>query len=214
MKQSLLMTEYELSKYFPVMAEKALREELLENAEIHQFPANSTLLDVGKYVKVLPLVLNGSIKVVKEADDKEILMYYIRPGESCIMSISACISNEKFKIKAITEEKTELLLVPYTFVNIWLQKYSTWNTFVINAYKNRFEHILDAFNAVAFQKMDERLLHYLKQKAQITKSKTIKVTHQQIANDLATARVVISRLLKELEHQGKIEQARGEVRLL
>lgn len=208
------MTEYELSKYFPAMAEKALREELIENAELHEFPANSTLLDVGKYVKVLPLVLNGCIKVIKEAEDKEILMYYIRPGESCIMSISACISNEASKIKAVTEEKTEMLLVPYTFVNIWLQKYSTWNAFVINSYKNRFEHILDAFNAVAFQKMDERLMHYLEQKSQITKSKKIKVTHQQIANDLATARVVISRLLKELEHQGKIKQGRGEVQLL
>jgi len=207
------ITEHQLSKYFPVMAEKALREELLANAEMHKFDENSVLLEVGKYVKVLPLVLKGCIKVVKEMDGKEILMYYIRPGESCIMSISACISHEKSKIKAVTEEETELLLIPYNFVNVWLQKYPTWNSFVINSYKNRFENILDAFNAVAFQKMDERLILYLEQRASITNSKTIKITHQQIANDLATARVVVSRLLKELEHQGKISQTRGRVTL-
>lgn len=209
-----IMNEYQLSKYFPAFTEKELREELLSRCQFHQFEAKMTLMEQGQYVKVLPLVLNGTVKVIKEDGEKEILMYYIKSGESCIMSISACISNEKSQIKAITEEPTDILLVPYELVNGWLLKYSTWNSFVIASYKARFENMLDAFNAVAFQKMDTRLVHYLKQKANISGQTTLKITHGQIAAELATARVVISRLLKDLENQGKISQARGSITIL
>lgn len=208
------MNEYQLSKFFPAFTEKGLREELLSHCQLHRFESKMTLMEQGQYVKVLPLVLNGTVKVIKEGDDKEILMYYIKRGESCIMSISACISNEKSQIKAITEEPTDILLVPYELVNDWLLKYPTWNSFVIASYKERFENMLNAFNAVAFQKMDTRLIHYLKQKSSISGQSTLKITHGQIASELATARVVVSRLLKDLENQGKITQARGSITIL
>ena len=208
------MNEYQLSKYFPAFTEKDLREELLNKCEFHHFESKITLMEQGQYVKVLPLVLNGIVKVIKEDNEKQILMYYIKKGESCIMSISACISNEKSQIKAITESPTDILLIPYELVNSWLLKYPTWNAFVIASYKERFENMLDAFNAVAFQKMDTRLIHYLQEKADITDSFKLKITHEQIATDLGTARVVISRLLKDLENQGKIEQSRGSILIL
>jgi CRP/FNR family transcriptional regulator len=208
------MNEHQLSKYFPAFTEKGLREELLNKCQFHHFEAKTVLMKQGQYVKVLPLVLNGTVKVIKEDNDREILMYYIRQGESCIMSISACINNEKSQIKAITESPTDILLIPYELVNSWLLKYPTWNTFVIASYKERFENMLDAFNAVAFQKMDTRLIHYLQEKASITGSSKLKITHEQISTDLATARVVVSRLLKDLENQGKIKQSRGLISIL
>lgn len=208
------MKEHELSKYFPQFTEKALRETLLEECSLMSFEADIILMEAGQYVKVLPLVLEGSIKVIKEENDKEILMYYIQKGESCIMSISACIHHEKSQIKAITETPVLALLVPYHLVNSWLLKYSTWNAFVIASYKERFELMLNAFNAVAFQKMDTRLEHYLEQKAKATNNNELKVTHTQIANELATARVVITRLLKNMENEGRISQRRGYITLL
>lgn len=208
------MKEYELSKYFPQFTEKELRETLLKECSLMSFEPNTVLMEAGQYIKVLPLVLEGSIKVIKEKDEKEILMYYIQKGESCIMSISACISNEKSQIKAISETSILALLVPYHLVNSWLLKYATWNAFVIKSYKERFELILDAFNAVAFQKMDTRLEHYLIQKAKATNHNELKITHAQIAAELATARVVVSRLLKNLEDEGRISQRRGHITLL
>ncbi|MFK7950644.1 MAG: Crp/Fnr family transcriptional regulator [Saprospiraceae bacterium] len=208
------MKEYELSRYFPQFTEKELRETLLEKCSLMSFEPNTVLMKAGEYVKVLPLVLEGSIKVIKEENDKEILMYYIQKGESCIMSISACIHNEKSQIKAITETSIVALLVPYDLVNSWLLKYSTWNAFVIASYKERFELMLTAFNAVAFQKMDTRLEYYLEQKAKATNNNELKVTHTQIANELATARVVVTRLLKNMENEGRISQRRGYITLL
>jgi len=208
------MKEHELSKYFPQFTEKELRENLLNECSLMSFEPNTVLMKSGQYIKVLPLVLEGSIKVIKKKDEKEILMYYIQKGESCIMSISACISNEKSQIKAISETSILALLVPYHFVNSWLLKYPTWNAFVIASYKERFELVLDAFNAVAFQKMDTRLEHYLLQKVKATNHNELKITHAQIATELATARVVISRLLKNLEDEGRISQRRGYIALL
>lgn len=208
------MKEHELSKYFPQFTEKKLRETLLEECSLMSFEANTVLMEAGQYVKVLPLVLEGSIKVIKEEENKEILMYYIQKGESCIMSISACIHNEKSQIKAIAETSILALLVPYHLVNSWLLKYPTWNAFVIASYKERFELMLNAFNAVAFQKMDARLEYYLEQKAKATNNNELKITHHQIANELATARVVVTRLLKNMENEGRISQRRGYITLL
>lgn len=205
------MTEHELSKFFPQFTEKTLRETLLNECSLMSFEPKTVLMETGQYVKVLPLVLEGSIKVIKEEEEREVLMYYILKGESCIMSISACISNEKSQITAIAETPILALLVPYHLVNSWLLKYPTWNAFVIASYKERFELILNAFNAVAFQKMDARLEYYLKQKVKVTNNNELKITHSQIANELATARVVISRLLKTMEADGKISQRRGYI---
>lgn len=205
------MNEHQLYKYFPSLGEKQLRETLLSQCSIQTFEKDMVLLEEGKYVKVLPLVIDGSVKVFKKDYDKEILMYYIKSGESCIMSISACINDEKSQIHAVTAETTKVILVPIRYVNDWMRLFPTWNTFIISSYQSRFDNLLTAFNAVVFEKMDTRLIRYLKEKATILGHSKLKITHIEIATELATARVVISRLLKDLENQGKIEQTRGYI---
>jgi CRP/FNR family transcriptional regulator len=205
------MDEYQLHKYFPSLGEKELRETLLNECSIQTFEKDTILLEEGNYVKVLPLVIEGSVKIFKKDYDKEILMYYIKSGESCIMSISACIKDEKSQVQAITSDSTKVILVPIRFVNDWMRLFPTWNTFIISSYQSRFDNLLTAFNAVVFEKMDTRLVQYLKEKANVLGSSTLKTTHIEIATELATARVVISRLLKDLENQGKIKQTRGYI---
>ncbi len=214
MEKTAPLLEHELSKYFPAFKEKTLREQMIKLCAFKSFKKDMVLLEEGTYVKMLPLVLKGSIKIMRQEGDKEILLYYIQGGQSCIMCISACIHNEKSPVKVVTEEDTEVILVPLHLVNNWLKIFSTWNTFVIDSYKSRFEDMLDAFNTVVFQKMDARILNYLKQKQLISNTNVVKTTHQQIANELATARVVVSRILKDLEHRGKIKQGRGEIKLI
>jgi CRP/FNR family transcriptional regulator len=205
------MDEYQLHKYFPSLGEKELRETLLNECSIQTFEKDTILLEEGNYVKVLPLVIEGSVKIFKKDYDKEILMYYIKSGESCIMSISACIKDEKSQVQAITSDSTKVILVPIRFVNDWMRLFPTWNTFIISSYQSRFDNLLTAFNAVVFEKMDTRLVQYLKEKSNVLGSSTLKTTHIEIATELATARVVISRLLKDLENQGKIKQTRGYI---
>ena len=206
------MTEYHISKQFPLLSEKNLRETLLEHCSVHTFERDTVLMEEGSYVKLLPLVFNGRVKVFREEDSKEILLYYIGSGESCIMSISACVQAPQSRIKAVVEEKSEIILVPTLLVNKWLTVFPSWNMFIMDSYRIRFDNVLDAFNAVAFNKLDKRLINYLKQKAH--PSNTIQITHQQIANELNTARPVISRLLKALENQGKIKLLRGAILII
>ena len=173
------------------------------------------LLRIGEYIKVVPLVLSGSIRVIRNDESgKEILLYHIAAGESCALSISACLTNSKSHALAITEEETTALLVPADKVQKWMQQYPVWNSFVMTLYDQRFREMLDAFDAIAFKQMDSRLLDWLKEKQQLQANKQIIITHQQLANELGTAREVVSRLLKQLERQGSIKNHRGMIEIL
>lgn len=173
------------------------------------------LLQVGEYIKVVPLVLSGSIRVIRNDDSgKEILLYHITSGESCALSISACLTNSKSQAIAITEEETTALLIPADKVQKWMRQYPLWNEFVMTLYDQRFRELLDAFDAIAFKQMDTRLLDWLKEKQQQHPNKQVVITHQQLANELGTAREVVSRLLKQLERQGSVKNHRGMIEIL
>lgn len=194
--------------------EKGLREKIVEKCQVQMVPADTMILSEGAYVKVVPIVLSGLVKVFKQVDEKEILLYYIQPSESCIMSISSSFKNEKSQVKAITEEDSELLLLPSQYIGDWQKLYPSMNQFIIDLYKKRFEDVLNAFNAVAFQKMDERIMDYLTNKSQSLSARKLTVTHQKIADDLGIARETVSRLLKKLEHDQRLSLSRGSITLL
>ena len=149
-----------------------------------------------------------------DEDGREILLYYIRPGESCIMSFLGGIHNDTSKVIAIAEEPTEILFIPIDKVNELIREYPEWLDYIFRLYHRRFEELLEVVNAVAFKKMDERLLAFIKKKSEMTNNKVINVTHEQLANELGTVRVVISRLLKQMEEEGLVELGRNKITLV
>lgn len=167
------------------------------------------------YIKSIPIVISGTIKVMRTDDDgREILLYYIKSGESCIMSFLGGLHQDTSKVKAIAEDKTEVLFIPTEKLNVLMKEYPEWLDYMFRLYHKRFEELLEVVNAIAFKKMDERLMDYLEKKVKLTGSNTISITHEQLANELGTARVVVSRLLKQLETEGVVELGRNKISLI
>jgi CRP/FNR family transcriptional regulator len=192
-----------------------LKDEVASFSELRIVKADTVILQEDSYIKSIPLVVSGSIKVVRtDANGHEILLYYITAGESCIMSFLGGIHDETSKIKAIVEEDAEILLIPVDKASEWVKKFPEWSDFIFKLYLKRFEELLSVVNAIAFQKLDVRLLHLLKQKAELMHSKEIKVTHQQLAEELGTAREVVSRVAKQMENDGLIQLSRNKITLM
>lgn len=191
------------------------KKEITESGELKLFKAGSVILDMYAYVNYIPLVLSGSIKVIRtEEDGREILLYYITPGESCIVSILSGMKQDTSKVKAIVEEDAEILMVSLQKAKEWIKKYPEWTDFIFNLYQKRFEELLDIVNSVAFQKVDARIMHLLKQKSELYQSKELNVTHQQIADELGITREATSRVLKQLEKSKLIILSRNKISLM
>ena len=204
----------ELKASYGHLFEDVLLNEIAEVAILKELPEDDTLIDVGQYIKYMPLLLDGVIKILREdSDGDELLLYFLEKGETCAMTLSCCLGQSKSNIRAITETKTRLLIVPIQKMEEWTSKYKSWRNFVFDSYHNRFMEILDTIDTIAFFNMDKRLLKYLKDKATVTKDKTIHTTHQEIAHELHTSRVVISRLLKTLESDNILELRRNRIRI-
>ncbi|AZJ34932.1 Crp/Fnr family transcriptional regulator [Tenacibaculum singaporense] len=205
----------DLQKYYGYLFEEALLKEITDVAIAKEFKSNEVIIDIGSYITSIPLLLSGAIKILRE--DKEgddLVLYYIEKGDTCAMTLSCCMGQTKSKIKAVAETDVKLLMIPKQKMSEWLSKYKSWQEFILHSYHSRLQEFIDAIDTIAFLNMDERLLKYLKDKALVNQNETISVTHQQIANDLHTSRVVISRLLKALEKQDKIELNRNQVKVL
>lgn len=200
---------------FQYLFEEELLAELNERGRILHVQAGDTILDAGQLVRVIPLVLSGTVKVSRTDDDgRELLLYYISANESCAMTFTCCMQQFPSEIKAVAEEDAELLVVPVGVMDEWMGKYPTWKSFVMRTIRLRFLEMLKTIDQIAFQKLDERLVTYLKEKSKATDSTLINLSHEQIANELATSRVVISRLLKKLEHEKKLLLYRNQIKLL
>ena len=189
-----------------------LRSELQEKGILKNFSAGDIILKENTFIKHLPIVISGSLKVLREdPDGREILLYYIKPGESCIMSVFGGMHSDTSKIKAIAEEDSSLLLLPINNVNEWIKEYPDWIEFILFLYHKRFEELLDVVNDIAFHKVDERILILLKKKADLNHVQEVITTHQQLADELGSSREVVSRLLKQLEKEGKITLLRHKI---
>lgn len=179
------------------------------------YKAGSIILNENAHIRSIPIVTKGVMKVFRMEDDgREILLYYIKAGESCIMSFLGGMHNETSKVKAEVEEDAEILFLPMEKVSLFIKDYPQWLDYIFRLYHKRFEELLEIINAIAFKKVDERLLNLLKTKSELTKSNTLSITHEQLANELGTARVVVSRLLKQLEESGQLTLGRNKIQLL
>lgn len=197
------------------MFQSLLKEEVSQFGQLKKFPGGTEILQEDSYIKAIPLVLKGSLKVMRtDPQGHEILLYYITPGESCIMSFLGGIHNETSKVKAVVEEDAEILFIPVDKASEWVKKFPEGSDFIFRLYHKRFEELLTAVNAIAFQKLDSRLLQLLKQKSELYKSKEISITHQQLADELGTAREAVSRVIKQMENEGLVKLARNKITLL
>lgn len=195
--------------------EQEFIKELFQSGDIKKFTAGDVIMDYGKYIKMMPIILSGTVKVLRKDDNgKEILLYYLADNESCSMAYGCCISAKKSEIKAVAEDDGELIGIPFNKLNDWLCQYPSWRNYIFNSFNERFNELLNSFDNVAFGNMDFRIQNYLKEKYERSESTIIKVSHYQIAEELATTRVVISRILKQLENEGKLLLYRNEIKLL
>ncbi|WP_242203727.1 Crp/Fnr family transcriptional regulator [Aestuariivivens insulae] len=203
-----------LEKYSHILDENLINE-IAQKGIFKSFKTNDIIIDINQPLKFIPLLLSGNIKILREDDHgNELLIYFLEAGETCTMSLTCCMGASKSKIRAVAEKDSDLVMVPVENMLQWFHNNESWRTFILESYQIRFDEMLDAIDNIAFMKMDERLTKYLKEKTKLHDSNTINIKHQDIAEDLHTSRVVISRLLKQLENEEKIKLSRNKIELL
>lgn len=187
--------------------------EIIDGSTLQDIPKGTEILREDQYIKVIPLVISGLVRVFTRFNDRELLLYYIQSNESCIMSFSASLNNEPSKVYATTEEDSQILLLPVDKLPLWLKIYPELNKLFYQQYNIRYTELLDTIQHVLFDKMDKRLYDYLKEKTRMTNTDILKISHSQIANELGTVREVISRVMKKLESEGKVKQLSTRIQI-
>jgi CRP/FNR family transcriptional regulator, anaerobic regulatory protein len=204
-----------LKANYSAIFEDQLITEIDQVSTLRDFKEGDIIIDFGNYIKSMPLLIQGAIKILREDfDEGELLLYFIEKGDTCAMTMACCLGETKSEIKAVAETNGQVIMIPVIKMEEWLGKYKSWRSFVFTSYNNRLKEMLSAIDNLAFMNMNERLLNYLFDKSKINNSKEIHNTHQEIAYDLHTSRVVISRLLKALENEGRIKLHRASIELL
>lgn len=188
-----------------------LIEQISEHAIVKEIPKETEILQEGQYVNYVPILLKGLLKVYTSKEDKELLLYYIQPFESCVMSFVAGLNNEKSKIYALTVEDSTIVLLPSEKLIYWIHQFPKLNLLYYQQFDLRYTEMISTINQLLFDKLDKRLLEYLRERANVTGKNPIKVSHREIANELGTAREVVSRLIKKLERDGKVKQYHDSV---
>ncbi|WP_373496386.1 Crp/Fnr family transcriptional regulator [Aquiflexum sp.] len=200
----------DLKGKLPNITDPDLLDAMLKYGTVHVFQAGKTITEPGQFIKMVPVILEGAIKILRmDEDGKELFLYYLEPGETCALSLTCCSASKPSEIKAVAEEKTTLIGIPIQRHEEWTGQFKQWKEFVALTYQTRFQEMLEALDAVAFKRMDERLMRYIVTKMKQQKSNELHTTHQEIANELGTSREVISRLLKQLEKKKWIELRRN-----
>jgi len=205
----------DLKEEYGNIFEEELINEIVRVGTFKEVQEGYKFMEIGDYIRGMPLLISGVIKILREDEDgDELLLYYLEKGDTCSMTMACCMGDKKSEIRAIAETDAKLIMVPIQKMEEWTGKYKSWRNFVFNSYHVRLNELLSTLDNIAFQKMDERLIGYLKEKARVTKDNIIHSTHQDIAYDLHSSRVVISRLLKKLEEMGKIKLHRNYLEIL
>jgi CRP/FNR family transcriptional regulator len=209
-----MIAKTELSS-FNYLLDDALIEEMSKVSTLRSFKKNDIIIDVGQELAFVPLLLSGNIKVMREDDDgHDLLLYVLESGDTCAMSLTCCMSKSTSKIRAVADSDAKLVMIPVEKMADWFNNNDSWRMFILQSYQVRFNEMLETIDTLAFLKMDERLYKYLTDQVKLGASETLNLTHQNIAEDLNTSRVVISRLLKQLEKEGRITLGRNKITVL
>lgn len=201
-----------LRKRIPVLGDRRLEEAIAEKGQLMTLKAGTVLMDYGQFIRQVPIVLEGVIKVTTQSEDgSDMLLYYLSGGNTCPTAFTCCMAEKQSNIKAIVEEDAEIISLPVNYIDDWIREFPTWKNFIMQSYSVRFNELLATIDAIAFSQIDERLIKYLAKKAELTGQKVILTTHQQIADDLHASREAISRLLKKMETMDYIELGRNKI---
>jgi CRP/FNR family transcriptional regulator len=206
--------EADLIRQLNFLSDVSLQEEVLNNGELLQLKKGDVIVKEGQQVKFLPIVLKGSIRVFQKKEDREVLLYYVRPEQTCTMSMAAAYFDNKSSSFGIANEPTEVLVFPSQLITEWQLRFPSWNRYVMRMFRTRYDELVKSLENIAFEHIDVRVMEYLKNKVEQDSRKVINISHQRLANELGTTRVVVSRILKQLEHDKKIKLSRSAIQVL
>ena len=212
--QEVILRE-KIGEYYGSIFEKELIEEIVKVGFIDKYKHGEILVDIGENMSHIPLILSGAVKIIRrEKEGEELVLYFLEKGDTCAVSFINCINRKESIFKAVVENDTEAIFLPVEYIDDWLAKYKTWRHFIIDSYHFRLIEMVESIDGLAFMNMNQRLLKYLGDKAKINQDINLEITHQQIADDLNTSRVVVTRLLKQLHNDGKVYSTRNKVKVL
>jgi CRP/FNR family transcriptional regulator len=205
-----------IDQAFPLLATEAeLINDIQKDCTFKEVPAGATLVEVDQYIKTIPLIISGKVKVFREDEDgNELFLYYLEAGDACAISFACTLESHISMVRAVVIEDAEIISVPTRLMSEWMKKYPGWYRFVITTYNKRFEELLRTLDSIAFHRMDSRLTEYLRTNSQALNTKELRLSHQDIATELNTSREVISRLLKKMETQGMVLLGRNRIQII
>ncbi|MDO5981051.1 Crp/Fnr family transcriptional regulator [Flavivirga spongiicola] len=215
MNNQELTLRQKLDDCYSEIFEKKLMDEIIKAGHFNKIKSGGLLIDIGSELTHIPLILDGIVKIIRrKKNGEEIVLHFLERGNTCAISFANCINHKKSIFKGVVETNMEAIFLPVDHIDEWLSKYKSWRHFIIDSYHFRLIEMVDSIDGLAFMKMHQRLLKYLTNKVKISKDAELKITHQEIANDLNTSRVVITRLLKQLHDENKIYSTRNKIRVL
>jgi len=204
-----------LKESFEFLFSVDLIEAIFESGVMYKVESGEIIMDVGDSIENTPLLINGAVKVLREDDDgDELLLYFLERGDTCAMTMSCCMGKSKSKIRAVAESDSTLVMIPVEKMSQWILHFDDWRAFVFESYSTRMSELLTSIDSLAFMNMHDRVYKYLRERVMVSKDSELNVTHQEVANDLHTSRVVISRILKSLEKEGRIALHRNRLEVL
>jgi CRP/FNR family transcriptional regulator len=204
-----------LERDFPVICQANLRAAIAEQGDLVEVTAGTVILDVGHRISAVPLLLKGSIKVLRiDPQGREILLYYIKPGECCAMTLSSSLKKGLSMVRAITQTDVSVVLLPVRALLDFRIAFPSWNDFIVDSFTRRFDEMVDLIDDLTFHRVDYRLKKFLSERAVLLGNQELHLSHQEIANDINTSREVVSRLLKRLEREGIVRLHREKILLL
>ncbi|SHN08457.1 CRP/FNR family transcriptional regulator, anaerobic regulatory protein [Cyclobacterium lianum] len=202
----------DLKQHVPFITDSRLLEAMSREGKVIEIDKGQSIMEPGQFIKMVPVILDGSIKVLRmDEEGRELFLYYLEPGQTCALSLTCCSASKPSEIKAVAEEKTRILAIPVLKHEQWTDEFKQWKDYVSTTYQSRFQEMLATLDAVAFKRMDERLMRYIVTKMKQAKANELHTTHQEIATELGTSREVVSRLLKQLEKKRWIELGRNVI---
>tara|TARA_R110002050_G_scaffold75115_2_gene161053 strand:+ start:76 stop:711 length:636 start_codon:yes stop_codon:yes gene_type:complete len=209
------MTNTLLQQKFNQILDDNLLNEIFQTGTFKEYKKDDIIIDIDQDLKFIPLLLSGNIKILREDHHgNEMLLYFLEAGDTCTMSLTCCLKTSKSNIRAVAESDSLLVMIPVEKIQDWFRNNESWRNFILESYQIRFNEMLETIDTLAFMKMDERVFKYLIDKVKLNASETLMIKHQNIAEDLNTSRVVISRILKQLENEGKIKLNRNKIDVL
>ncbi|WP_431158835.1 Crp/Fnr family transcriptional regulator [Winogradskyella poriferorum] len=209
------MIDKALLESFQYIFDNEILDLIAETARLKTYDKGEIIIDIGQKLEFIPLLIKGNIKVLREdTEGDELLLYVLESGDTCAMSLTCCMARSVSKIRAAADDKVTVIMIPLDHMRQWFNTNESWRNFILKSYQIRFDEMLETIDTLAFMKMDERLFKYLTDKVKLTADTTLDITHKEIAEDLHTSRVVVSRLLKQLEKANKIELGRNKISVI